>query len=212
MKVQVHMPGKPMASKTFDAAAFGERVLFRTLKDAVVMFQANQRQGNAKTKERGEVQGSQKKPWKQKHTGRARAGDKRSPLWRGGGTIFGPRPRSYVYHMPAKARRVALRGALYGKLEAGEVCLFNPRGFTEPSAKSARALLSDVGAPRRALVVTRERDPNVWKSFRNFPGVEVRPASDVCAHDVAAGGLLLIEEEALVALGKRVGVREEAKA
>ena len=209
MKVQVHMPKKPLASKDIDASAFGEKVLYRTLKDAVVMFQANQRQGNAKTKERGEVQGSQKKPWKQKHTGRARAGDKRSPIWRGGGTVFGPRPKSYVYHMPAKARRVALRGALCGKFQAGEVCLFNPSGFTRPSAKEARAVLADVGAPRRALVVTRERNENVWKSFRNFPGVAVRAAGDVCAHDVVAGGLLLIEEPALAALEKRVGVQAE---
>jgi large subunit ribosomal protein L4 len=209
MKVKVHMPKKPLAAKEIDATAFGDKVLYRTLKDAVVMFQANQRQGTAKTKERGEVQGSQKKPWKQKHTGRARAGDERSPLWRGGGTIFGPRPRSYVYHMPAKARRVALRGALFGKLQAGEVCLFKPASFEQPSAKEARALLADVGAPRRALVVTAERNENVWKSFRNFPGIEVRSAGDVCAHDVVAGGLLLIEEPALEALEKRVGVPAE---
>jgi len=205
MKVQVHVSGKSPSSKEIDAGAFGDRVLHRTLKDAVVMFQANQRQGTAKTKGRSEVSGSGKKPWKQKHTGRARAGDRKSPIWRGGGTVFGPQPRSYVYHMPVKARRVALRTALFGKLEAGEACLISTAGFDRPSAKAARALLADVGSPRRALVVTAARNEHVWKSFRNFPGVSVRQASDLCAFDVVAGGLLLVEEAALQALEQRVG-------
>ena len=81
------------------------RVLYRTLKDAVVMYQANQRQGNAYTRGRDEVVGSNKKPWKQKHTGRARAGDRKSPIWRGGGTLFGPKTRDWSYHMPAKAAK-----------------------------------------------------------------------------------------------------------
>ena len=209
MKVQVHVSGKAPASKDVDVTAFGDKVLYRTLKDAVVMFQANQRQGTVKTKGRSDVAGSHKKPWKQKHTGRARAGDRKSPIWRGGGTVFGPKPRDYSYHMPAKARRVALRTALCGKFADGETCLFDPKAFGAPSSKTARAVLTDMGSPRRALVVTAERNEHVWKSFRNFPGVPVKQASDLCAFDVVAGGLLLIEESALAALEQRVGLKAQ---
>jgi len=181
------------------------RVLYRTLKDAVVMFQANQRQGNAKTRGRSEVKGTNAKPYKQKHTGRARAGDRKSPIWRGGGTVFGPRPRDYSYHMPAKQRRVALRSALLGKLLDGELVVADLGEFNAPSARSARRILTDLGQPRRATVVLAEGDTNVWKSFRNFPGVSVCRAVDLCAHDVIAGGLIITQGAALSSLAERVG-------
>ena len=98
----------------FDEAPFGGKVLYRTLKEAVVNCEANQRQGSASTKGRSEVQGTNKKPYRQKGTGRARAGARKSPIWRGGGVVFGPHPRDFSYHMPTKARRVALRSALAG--------------------------------------------------------------------------------------------------
>lgn len=169
------------------------------------MFQANQRQGTAKTKGRSEVRGTNKKPYRQKHTGRARAGDVKSPIWRGGGVVFGPRPRDYSYHMPAKARRVATRTALLGKLADEEVVIANLGGFSEPSAKAARKVLADLGSPRRALIVLTERDTNVWKSFRNFPGVVVKPSIDVCAYDIASTQLVIAERDALDALAARVG-------
>lgn len=181
------------------------RVLYRTLKDAVVMHQANQRQGNAYTRGREEVVGSNKKPWKQKHTGRARAGDRKSPIWRGGGTLFGPKTRDWSYHMPAKARRVATRTALLGKLLDGEVVIADLGSFARPSAKSARKILADLGRPRRALVVVDKHDEALWKSFRNFPGVAVRCADDVCAHDIVAGGLVIAQSAAMEKLTQRVG-------
>ena len=210
MKLKLYREGK-LAEREVDTRAFGEKVLYRTLKDALVSYQANQRQGTASTRTRGEVAGSGKKPWKQKHTGRARAGDRKSPIWRGGGTVFGPKPRDYSYHMPAKARRAALRGALAGKLRDGEVVLFERSGFSAPSSKEARAILAGVGALEvrggsRAIVVLSEHDANVWKSFRNFPRVSVRTASDLCAYDVVAGGLVLAEPAALEALAARVGL------
>lgn len=208
MKLKVLKSGKKAGSKDVDVSAFGDKVLYRTLKDAVVMWQANQRQGTVKTKGRSEVRGTNAKPYKQKHTGRARAGTKKSPIWRGGGIVFGPRPRDYTYHMPAKARRVALRGALFGKLDAGDLVLFDASGFEAPSAKAARAVLAEAGSPRRAVVVIAEPNVNVWKSFRNFPGVAVRVASDLCAHDVAMSGTVLAEAAALEALAARVGVKD----
>ena len=205
MKVQSWKSGK-VGQTEFDATPFGGRVLYRTLKDAVVMFQANQRQGTAKVKGRSEVAGSGKKPWKQKHTGRARAGDRKSPIWRGGGTVFGPHPRDFSYHMPAKARRVALRSALAGKANDEEIVVADLSGFDAPASKAARKLLADLGSPRKALVIIAAHDENVWKSFRNFPGVMVRTAADVCAHDVVNGGIVIAESAALDALVARVGV------
>jgi len=207
--MQLKVYGKAAGgARDFDASAFGEKVFYRLLKDSVDMFQANQRQGTVKTKIRSEVAFSGKKPWKQKHTGRARAGDKKSPIWRKGGTTFGPRPRDYSYHMPAHQRRVALRTALFGKLQDGEIALFDAAGFDAPSAKSARAVLAAAGSPRRALIVLERPSENVLKSFRNFPGVEVRVAIDLCAHDVLNGGLVMAESKALDALAARVGCKD----
>ena len=199
----------------FDEAPFGGKVLYRTLKDAVVMHQTNQRQGTASTKGRSDVKGSNKKPYKQKHTGRARAGDVKSPIWRGGGTVFGPKPRDYSYHMPVKARRVALRSALAGKLRDDEVVIAELGDFGSPSSKSARKVLADLGVgatggQRRATLVLNERDDNVWKSFRNFPGVKVRTAAELCAFDVVAGGLIVAQPGAMEALAARVGQADNA--
>jgi large subunit ribosomal protein L4 len=212
MKLKLIEDGK-LAQGEFDPAPFGGKVLYRTLKDAVVMYHANLRQGTAKTKGRSEIAYSRKKPWKQKHTGRARAGDKKSPLWRGGGTIFGPHPRDFGYHMPKQGRRVALRSALAGKLNDGEVVLFASAGLSAPSAKRARAILTQSGAferPKGAqkgiLIVLAQPNPVVWKSFRNFPRTCVRTAGELCARDVAQAGLVLAETGALDALARRVGV------
>jgi large subunit ribosomal protein L4 len=209
MKIQSYKGGK-LGETELDSAPFGDKVLYRSLKDAVVMHQANQRQGTVSTKGRSDVAGSRKKPWKQKHTGRARAGDRKSPIWRGGGIVFGPKPRDFSYHMPAKARRVALRSALYGKIADSELVLADIGKFEAPSAKSARKILADLGAPRRALVVLNAADGNVWKSFRNFPSVRVRTAAELCAYDVLNGGLVIAEKDALDALVERVGVKAKA--
>jgi len=204
--MQLKIYGKSASgAHEFDASPFGEKVFYRLLKNSVDMFQANQRQGTVKTKIRCEVAFSGKKPYKQKHTGRARAGDKKSPIWRKGGTTFGPRPRDYSFHMPAHQRRVALRSALLGKFKDEEVAVFDSRGFDAPSAKMARAVLAAAGSPRRALIVLEASNPNVLKSFRNFPGVEVQIAIDLCAYDVLNGGLVLAETKALDALVARVG-------
>jgi len=204
MKVKSYKSGS-VGQVEFDEKPFGEKVLYRTLKDAVVMFQANQRQGTVKTKTRGEVKGTNKKPYRQKHTGRARAGDVKSPIWRGGGTVFGPRPRDYSYHMPVKARRVALRSALAGKLADNEVVVVELGDFSAPSAKAARKVLADLGSPRRAVLVLADRNENVWKSFRNFPLLKVRIAAELCAHDVVTGGVIIAEAGALEAVAERVG-------
>jgi len=197
---QVEIDERPLHDKLGKA-----RVLYRTLKDAIVMHEANQRQGDAYTRGRDEVVGSNKKPWKQKHTGRARAGDRKSPIWRGGGTLFGPKTREWSYHMPAKAKRVATRTALFGKLRDGEVVIAELGTFDKPSAKGARKILADLGAPRRALLVIEKHDESLWKSFRNFPGVKMRTADEVCAHDLVAATLVIAQAAAMDKLTARVG-------
>jgi len=204
LKVKNYTAGK-LGQVEFDAAPFGEKVRYRTLKDALVVHQRNQRQGTLSTKGRSEVAGSGKKPWKQKHTGRARAGDRKSPIWRGGGTVFGPKPRDFTTALPAKARRVALRSALAGKIADGEVVIAELPKFDAPSSKTARKLLADLGAPRRAIIVLAAANPIAWKSLRNFPGVTVKTAAELCAHDVVAGGLVVAESGAMSALVERVG-------
>jgi large subunit ribosomal protein L4 len=207
MQVKSYNAGK-VGQAEVDEARFGGKVLYRTLKDAVVMHMANQRQGTVNTRGRADVKGSNKKPWRQKHTGRARAGDRKSPIWRGGGTVFGPLPKKWTYHMPAKARRVALRSAIAGKLADGELVVADLGEFPQPSARSARKVLADLGSPRRALVLIAERSENLWKSFRNFPLVNVRTADEVSALDVVNGGLIIAEGAAMDRLSQRVGLQE----
>jgi large subunit ribosomal protein L4 len=214
MKVKVYKGGN-VSEKALSEHPFGDAILYRTLKSSVLSHQANARQGTVKTKGRSEVAGSGKKPWKQKHTGRARAGDRMSPIWRGGGTVFGPLPRDHRFDLPARERRVALRSAIFGKLKDGEFVLADLSALSDaqaPSAKTARKLLADLGAPRRAVVVTSERNERVYKSFRNFPGIEIRPACDLCAFDVITAAIVICEPGAFEALGKRVGLVEAAKA
>ena len=203
MKVKNYAGGK-LGSKELDTKAFGEKVLWRTLKDALDMYSANKRQGTVKTKGRAEVAYSRKKLWKQKHTGRARAGDRKNPVWRGGGTIFGPLPRDWSYHMPIKARRIALKSALLGKLKDEEVVLTELPKLDKPSSKSVRKLLADIGSPRRVLFVLGARNESFWKSARNFPGVQVRMAGEVSALDVLQATLIVTEQDALDALAARV--------
>ena len=206
MKVQNYKGGK-VTNVELDTSSFGDKVMHRLLKDAVVMYQANQRLGTAKTKTRAEVHGSHAKPWKQKHTGRARAGDKKSPLWRKGGTIFGPVPHDFSYHMPAQMRRVALRSAIAGKIQDSELVVAELPKLQAPSAKTARKVLGDLGSPRRVLIVLNAADAVVWKSFRNFPGVTVKTAAELNAHDVLAGGLMVTDKVALDSLAERVGTK-----
>lgn len=189
----------------------GERVLYRTLKDTVVMYQSNFRQGDAHTKNRTELAGHAKKPWKQKKTGRARAGDRRSPLWVGGATTFGPRnKRNWYYNFPKRQRLVALRSALLGKMADKELIEASGLSFAAPSAKGARKVLADNNFTGSVLVVSTDRDSNLWKSFRNFPKVDIRMADEVNAHDLLAHKWVLMQEGAFDRLVARANPGQES--
>jgi len=164
---------------------------------AMVRQQANARQGTASTKTRSEVSGSTKKLFRQKHTGFARAGSRRSPLRRGGGIVFGPKPRSYRQAMPKKMRQLALRCVLSAKAEAKELMVVEQLKFDEPRTKEMAQILAALGVDSSALIVTREVEANVVKSARNLPGIKTMPASLLNVVDILSCRTLLMTEAAV---------------
>ncbi len=211
VEVKVYTGGSVKAKKV-DESAFGDRILARTLKDAVVMYEANARAGTVKTKTRGEVAGPNSKLWKQKHTGRARMGTTKGNIWRGGGLVFGPRPRNYTYQMPVKARRSALRNAIYSKFKDNEVAIADGWPEGKPSTKQAFGILNALGMPRSALVVTESQDNNLHLSLRNVPHVSVRPASDLNAHEVLLYRYLVLTPGAMELLQGKLGKSDKKNA
>jgi len=193
-----------VGSVSIDAEAFGRRSPRRVQREAVLMYQANQRAGTHDTLNRSEVRASIKKPYRQKGTGRARPGRKNSPIWRGGGVAHGPHPRDYSYALPRKALRVAACAAIAGKLRDDEVVFADALKFDAPSTKKAAAMLRSLGVERTCLVVPADHDENVYKSFRNIPGVRVLPASDVNAYEVLRHRHLLLTQESFDALRGRL--------
>ena len=204
VEVKVYSGGS-VSTRAVDESLFGDRILKRTLKDAVVMYEANVRTGTVKTRTRGEVKGPNKKLWKQKHTGRARMGTRKAPHWRGGGVVFGPRPRDYFYQMPRKARRAALRTALLSKFRDGEVAVADGWPAEQPSTKSAVAVLKALElADKGVLVVTEGHDPVLYRSLRNVPRVDVRPVSDLNAHEVLLRRHMVLTPGALTKLEEQM--------
>lgn len=164
---------------------------------AMVRQQADARQGTASTKTRGEVSGSTKKLYRQKHTGFARAGSRRSPLRRGGGIAFGPKPRSYRQAMPKKMRQLALRCVLSAKAKDGELMVLEQLKFDEPKTKDMMHILVALGVDSSALIVTSEPEANVVKSARNLPGIKTIPASLLNVVDILSYRRLLVTEAAV---------------
>ena len=164
---------------------FGVEVKKHLLHEAVVMQLANRRRGTASTKTIAEISGSTAKPWRQKGTGRARAGHKRSPLWRGGGIVFGPKPRDYSYQIPKKVRQVAIRSALSLKIQQNKFLVLDKMiELAQPKTKEIVSLLSNLGSPKRALFLLLEIDKNFLLSARNIPGVKVAQARAVNVYDL----------------------------
>ena len=164
---------------------------------AVVRQLANARQGTASTKTRGEVAGSKQKMFRQKHTGRARAGSIRSPLRRGGGVTFGPKPRSYRQAMPKKMRRLALRCVLSAKAGGKELMVLDELRLEEPKTKEMVKILAALGIEESALIATGEPMENVVKSARNLPRVKTIPANLLNVVDITSHKMLLLTEAAV---------------
>jgi len=189
-----------------DDAAFGERFAAALVHQSVRAEQAARRRGTAATKTRGLVSGGGAKPWRQKGTGRARAGSSRSPVWTGGGTVFGPQPRSYTFKVNRKEQRAALRSALSLHAGRGSLAVLDAAAFTEPKTRQAAELLDDWRAPGQllpALVVLAAQESAAALSFRNLARVSVLSVESVGVADLLGAASLLLSQDALAALSAR---------
>ena len=185
----------PLPAALFDGTV-NEHVLHR----AVVTYLANQRQGTSDTKTRSEVSGGNQKPWRQKGTGRARQGSTRSPLWPGGGTMFGPHPREYRQGIPKKLRQLARRSALNARAQEQALTVIAPLAFEEPKTKKMAELLGKLGvAEKKVLVLTAgaASSYNVYLSGRNIPDVHVMRFVDATAYEILWADAVVVELPAL---------------
>ena len=164
---------------------------------AVVMQLASQRLGNHATKTRSMVRGSGRKPWKQKGTGRARSGSTRSPIWVGGGTVFGPTPRSYAFSMPRKQRRLAIKCALSDKVANNEIVVLDSINFDAPKTKEVVKMLEAFSADKKSLIITADYAENVEKSSRNIPGVKAINTTGLNVFDILNADKMFITKDAI---------------
>jgi large subunit ribosomal protein L4 len=165
--------------------------------EAIVMQRACERQGTASTLRRGEVSGSGKKPWKQKHTGRARAGSLRSPVWRHGGTVFGPKPRSYAYSMPKKKYRAALQSALSAKLTDGKLIVVSDLSLDQPKTRILAKALGQFSGGDHALVIAGDGQSGVLQAAKNLAAVKVVSPERLNVYDIVRAGVVVIPEREL---------------
>jgi len=185
-------------------AAFREKARSHLLYEAVHSQLASRRAGTHATKTRAFVSGGGKKPWRQKGTGRARAGSNRSPLWAGGATVFGPQPRDYSYRLPARARRTALRAAIADRQRSGALVLVDRIELPEAKTKRVVEMLGALGLAGSVLIVTAGRDEALERAARNLPYVRVLRTEGVNVLDVLRHKSLVLTQEAMQALAERV--------
>jgi len=204
IEVPVVDPRNAEIGKVTLPAAFSDQVRDGLLFEQVLSQRASRRSGTASTKTRAEVRGGGKKPWKQKGTGRARAGSSRSPIWRGGGTTFGPRPRSYAYRLPRSARKAALASALAQKARDGQVRVIDKLQIDQPKTKRMREILLTLGITGSVLIVAPGDDRNLELSTRNLPYTRVMSVAGLNVYDVLRHEILLIQRDALPAIEERL--------
>jgi large subunit ribosomal protein L4 len=195
--------GKSTKKVSLDQAAFGAHFHESLVHQSVRAEQAARRRGTAATKTRAEVSGGGSKPWRQKGTGRARAGSSRSPLWTGGGTTFGPQPRSYTFKVNRKEQRAALRSALSLHAQRGSLAILDAAAFSAPKTVDAGDLLEDWTQPRPTLVVVGAEESAAALSFRNLARVAVLTPESVGIADLLGAASLLVSEGALAELTAR---------
>src|SRR6185312_2478486 len=190
---------------------FDGTVNMPVMHQAVKAFLANQRQGNAKTKVRKHVTGGNQKPWKQKGTGRARAGSTRAPHWVGGGTVFGPIPRSYAQYVPRQVRALARKSALNARARENAIFVIDAFNYDAPKTSRLQALVAKLGvAEKKVLILTDGVKTNVFLSGRNLPTVHVMPYSDVSTYHILWSDVVLIESSAIGQAMTPIAEKEEA--
>lgn len=188
-----------------DDALFNIEVNPGILHEVVCMQRAARRSGNASTKCKGEVSGGGAKPWRQKGTGRARSGSRTSPLWHGGGTVFGPKPRDYRYTMPKKVRRLALRMALSARQQEGNLVVLDKFELPQIKTKDFVAVLKNL-ALSNCLIVVDNLDTNLDLSSRNVIGVKVLPVEGLNVYDILKYPKLMLVQGSLEGIGRRLAV------
>ncbi|MDD5614171.1 MAG: 50S ribosomal protein L4 [Candidatus Omnitrophica bacterium] len=197
--------GRKTEKLELDSAVFDGIVNRELLHQVIVAYLANQRKGTASTKTRGEISGGGKKPWRQKGTGRARVGSSRSPLWRGGGTVFGPRPRGYSVKISGRMKVQALKSSLNSKLTDGELVVVEDFDIEQPKTKNFLKILSSLGLNKdKTLVVCKEVSGNMRLSCRNLSRSFVLDYKSVTAYDVLNYKKLVLVKSALSELAKRI--------
>ena len=184
---------------------FGGRVKADLIHESVVRANAAERRGTHGTKTRAMVSGSGNKPWRQKGTGRARVGEIRNPLWRKGGTVFGPQPRSYEYILPKKVEKGALRAALTQKLKDGEVIVVDALAVAEVKTRAASALLKSLGVAGKALLVDVKPEDKLALSVRNIEGIRLLPSNRISARDVVNTRRVVLTKAAIEKLQEVLG-------
>ncbi|MBM97507.1 MAG: 50S ribosomal protein L4 [Planctomycetaceae bacterium] len=196
--------GKEVGKYEIEPTELAPKINKQLLHDAVVMYQANLRLGTSATKSRAEVAGSTKKMYRQKGTGNARAGSRRSGVRRGGGHIFAKRPRDYSYRLPRKAIQLATRMAIASKIRDDEMVVVDDLSFDAPATKDMAAVLKALGLQGvSTLIATADHDVNVYKSARNIDRVEISPVSDLNALNVLKPHRMLVTRQALDAIKSR---------
>src|SRR5690554_5030704 len=193
----LNQEGKNLHSLDLSEEVFGIEPNNQALFDAIVGQRASLRFGNHDVKNRSEVRGGGRKPWRQKGTGRARQGSIRSPQWRGGGTVFGPVPRSYSYKLPKKVRRLAIKSALSTKVQEENILVLENLVFEAPKTKDFKSFLQALSVNTKALIVTADLDENVALSARNIPGVTVVAANGISVLDVVSHDKLIMTKAAV---------------
>ncbi|MFP4055949.1 MAG: 50S ribosomal protein L4 [Candidatus Brocadiia bacterium] len=203
--------GQTVGTVAIDEADFGGTVRHGLLRQVVLMYEANRRVGTASVRTRAEVRASGAKPWRQKGTGRARAGTRASPIWRGGGVTFGPKPRDYRQAVPRKAVRLATRSAYLARFRDGTTVV-DEMGVEGPRTREVAAVLRALGIGGDCLIAIESYDADLWKSARNIPGVAMKPVREVNAYDLLRHRQLLITRPALEALLQSLRGEEPAQA
>lgn len=195
--------GKKAGDAELSASVFGIEPNVPVMHQVVRAQRASWRAGTSNTLTRGQVRGGGKKPWRQKGTGRARQGTIRAPQWAGGGTVFGPHPRSYAFHVNKKEVKLAMRSALSAKLADGELVLVDDYGFEKPSTKAAVAMLKALGLEgKRLTIIVRDEDVNAYLSFRNIPKTFIITADEANTYDLVNNNAVLMPADIAAHFGE----------
>ncbi len=205
MELEVYKKdGTPSGEKiTLDPSVFGIEPNDHAIYLAVRAYLANQRQGTHKTKTRAEVSGTGKKPWRQKHTGRARVGSFRSPLWKGGGTIFGPVPRDYSISLPEKVKKLARKSALSYRAKESDIKIVEDFTFEEPKTKNMFSILKALKLEsKKTLFIVPQTDKKLYLASRNIPNLNIIEANKVSTYDIMNNKVLLFQKSAVEELQK----------